>query len=234
MIWAMMTTKHPLFSIITITKDNPRGFARTKQSVEDQTFKNYEWIVIDGNKEPDTGIYNAMNKGLTRANGQYLVFLNGGDAYATPDTLDMVSHQIEVRAADFLYGDVIEGLHYKKAKSCKKFAKGMITSHQSMFYKREALNGLQFNENRKIAGDYEFTCAFLKQVKSVFYMPFAITSVETGGISEQLQSVGRREEWAVRRTILKKNVLSCMMIYFRQCMAAMVRKAFPPLFYAAR
>lgn len=234
MIWVTMTTNLPLFSIVTITKDNPRGFSRTKQSVEDQTSKNHEWIVIDGNKESDTGIYNAMNKGLSRAKGKYVVFLNGGDAFATSDTLDMVANQILVTNADFLYGDVTEGLSYKKAKSWKKFPRGMITSHQSMFYKRDVLNDLRFNEDRKIAGDYEFTCAFLKQATSKFYMPFAIASVETGGISEQQQVLGRREEWAVRRTILKKNIFSCMMIYLRQSIAASVRKTFPPLFYAAR
>lgn len=233
MIWVTMTTK-PLFSIVTITKDNPEGFARTGASVEGQTNKDHEWIVIDGNKEPDTGIYNAMNKGLSRAQGTYVIFLNGGDTFSTSDTLDMVAHQIQIRSADFLYGDVIEGLHYKKAKSCKKFSRGMITSHQSMFYKLKKLNGLQFNEERKIAGDYEFTCAFLKQAESVLYMPFAVASTQIGGISEKLQSLGRKEEWTVRRTILKKNIFSCMIIYLRQSIAAAVRKTFPPLFYAAR
>lgn len=233
MIWVTMTTK-PLFSIVTITKDNPKGFAKTRASVEDQTFKNYEWIVIDGNKEPDSGIYNAMNKGLSRARGQYVLFLNSGDAFAGHDILDMTANQIQVKAADFLYGDSLEGLHYKKSKPCKKFAKGMVTSHQSMFYKREIIGDLRFNEERKIAGDYEFTCAFLKKVQSVFYMPFAVASTENGGISQQMQSLGRKEEWAVRRTVLNKTVMSCVIIYLRQSLAAGVRKIFPPLFYAAR
>jgi putative colanic acid biosynthesis glycosyltransferase len=227
-------TNAPLFSIITITKNDPVGFARTRESLIEQSCQNFEWIVVDGNQENDNGIYNAMNKGLTRTNGDYILFMNGGDMLASPEILEMVAHQIQIRPADFLYGDVYEDQHYLKAKSWKKIHKGMITSHQAMFYKREKLNGLTFNENLMIAGDYEFTCRFLKQVNSVFYMIFAIAITEPGGISQQRQSQGRKEEWIVRRTVLKKNKLSCCMIYLRQSLAAFVRNFAPALFYAAR
>lgn len=97
-------------SIVTINLNNKDGLQKTIESVVSQTFSDYEFIIIDGvstdgsvelirqyeNKitywvsEKDTGIYNAQNKGIKKAKGEYLYFLNSGDALYTPDTLEKV------------------------------------------------------------------------------------------------------------------------------------------------
>ena len=109
-------------SIITVNLNNLEGLKRTYESVVCQTFTDYEWIVIDGGStdgsrefieqhqdkfaywcsEPDKGIYNAMNKGIMRAKGEYLNFMNSGDCFASNDTLIRVL--VDERNEDIIYG----------------------------------------------------------------------------------------------------------------------------------
>jgi glycosyltransferase involved in cell wall biosynthesis len=107
-------------SIITINKDNARGLEKTIQSVMGQTYNDFEYIVIDGASsddsvdiikryadrmtywvsEPDTGIYNAMNKGIRKAQGEYCLFLNSGDVLinsnSLKDAFEEISHCLEI------------------------------------------------------------------------------------------------------------------------------------------
>lgn len=115
-----------LFSIITVNLNNYCGLLKTIKSVVEQTFRDYEWIIIDGGStdgskqlieqysqfisywvsEPDTGIYNAMNKGIRVSSGDYLLFLNSGDWLASPTVLEDVYKTAPT--VDFVYGDHIE------------------------------------------------------------------------------------------------------------------------------
>jgi len=103
-----MTSFNPILSIITINYNDKVGLERTLKSVVTQTYKAFEFLVIDGgstdgskelieaNKaninywvsEPDKGIYNAMNKGIIKANGEYLLFINSGDELFSPTVLE--------------------------------------------------------------------------------------------------------------------------------------------------
>ena len=120
-----MTINPPLFSIITVTKDNLAGLKTTKASIEFQSCKDFEWIIMDGksgdstkeylqelnaitSSEDDTGIYNAMNKGMDKATVRYLVFMNAGDAFADMDILSTLSRAIKSLNPDFMYGDALE------------------------------------------------------------------------------------------------------------------------------
>lgn len=158
-----------LFSVITVTFNNIDGLRKTKDSVTVQNCDDYEWIVIDGGStdgsqdilddtnalltsEPDNGIYDAMNKGIIRATGDYLIFMNAGDQFAAPDTLsrtktaiaDMIENTGE--APDFLYGDAREQsetdpaqTHLKPAREHQMAVIGMFTHHQAMIYRRALL-----------------------------------------------------------------------------------------------
>ena len=96
-----------LFSVVTVVRNDCTGFLKTMDSVERQTFTEFEWIVVDGGStdgtvdwiksgrrvtswtsENDSGIYDAMNKGITKSNGEYLVFLNAGDVFTQRRRLD--------------------------------------------------------------------------------------------------------------------------------------------------
>ena len=180
-----MTTDAPLFSIITVTKDNLHGFQATQQSIEMQSFKKYEWVVIDGDStdgtkdhlphdavsEPDKGIYDAMNKGIECSEGDYLIFLNGGDSFADADILSTLAKVIKAERPDFIYGDALEGGFYKKARAHKKLDWGMFTHHQAMVYRRAAVGELRYDTGLKIAADYCFTMMFLKGVQKIHYLP---------------------------------------------------------------
>lgn len=212
MIWAMKT--NPLFSIVTITKNNLEGFRRTQESLAAQSFRDFEWVVIDGNStdgtkeflppdalsEPDKGIYDAMNKGIDRARGDYILFLNAGDVLSDVDILATIARTIAAEKPDFLYGDALEtGGFYKKARDHSKIDWGMCTHHQAMLYRRASIGALRYDVGYKIAGDYAFTRDFLNKAKTVSYIPAAICIFETGGVSQKNMRLGRTEQYKARK-----------------------------------
>ena len=116
---------NPRFSIITVSYNAKEDLEKSIKSVSNQTFKNYEYLVIDGNStdgtkellrkydkeinywvsEKDNGIYNAMNKGARVAKGDYLYFLNAGDTFSDKNSLEGVSREID-NNQDLIYGRI--------------------------------------------------------------------------------------------------------------------------------
>jgi len=163
-------------SIITINLNNHEGLRKTIDSVIGQTFRDFEWIVIDGGStdgskelieqyadhfaywvsEPDRGIYQAMNKGIKVAKGEYLQFLNSGDWLWNETVLQEVfssnCHE------DVLYGDCIEADGSNSAFPEKLDAlflyRGNI-NHQSSFLKATLFQDHLYSEEFKVASDWE-------------------------------------------------------------------------------
>lgn len=185
----------PQFSIITITKNNFHGLKKTKQSVESQTYTDFEWVVIAADVEPDNGIYDAMNKGIDRADGDYLIFMNAGDCFADENTLAMIAAQCP---ADFIYGDAIEDGHSKPARHHSKIARGLITHHQAMVFSRQVVGERRYDEHYPIAADYKFTIEHIAQSKKCVYIPMPLCVFESGGVSQQNAAQGRAEQIAIR------------------------------------
>ena len=187
------------FSVVTIVKNNPFGFNKTKQSVDLQFFKDFEWIVVDGDVEPDNGIYDAMNKGVARAQGQYIVFINAGDQFASVTTLQDVHELCD--GADIVYGDAIEDGHMKKAKSHDAIAQGLFTHHQSIYYNLNAVGDLRYDESYPIAADYKFTAQMMLSDPTVRYIAQALCVFETGGVSQINANQGRAEQRHIRQEL---------------------------------
>jgi len=170
-----------ILSIITINKNNVTGLEKTIQSVICQTFTDFEYIIIDGASddnsveiikkyadkidswvsEPDTGIYNAMNKGIRKAQGKYCLFLNSGDWLINNTTLtevfDEISHTEE---AGIYYTDCIATNHplFQPPKSIDiNYIVVHNLNHQNTLIKRSLFieHGL-YNEKFRITSDYEF------------------------------------------------------------------------------
>ena len=178
-----------LFSIVTVSYNTISRLEKTYESLGAQRFDSFEWIVIDagsedGSKsflrttfanwvsEPDQGIYDAMNKGIEKAQGLYILFLNAGDTLAHSDVLTDLAAYIAERdlVPDFVYGDSYEEVAgsvpiYKEARPYTKIDLGMFTHHQAMLYRREAIGDLRYNRRYRIAGDYDFTARFLRSLR---------------------------------------------------------------------
>lgn len=174
----------PLISIITIVYNNERGIEKTISSVINQTYNNIEYIIIDGGSndqtvpiikkyndkidywisEPDNGIYNAMNKGIKVAKGEYLNFMNSGDTFTKNTIIEEIMNLKEENDA-IIYGNIIKCYKYHTQRSCGitkskpdivDFYKNTI-HHQSAFIKKELFNkyGL-YEEKYKLASDWLF------------------------------------------------------------------------------
>ncbi len=249
----MIVTKNvPLISIITITKDNLTGLTRTAKNIQVQTFKDYEWIIVDGLSKDgtaeyletlegariirgkDDGIYDAMNKGIDAATGDYLIFMNAGDVFGDRFVLSTIAKALEENHPDFLYGDALEGEgYYKRAISHKKIAWGMITHHQAMVYRRDKIKKMRYDTSLKIAADYGFTARFLRNSEKIYYLPAPLCLFEKGGVSEQNQKEGRIEQFSVRRGS-GVNTLYNILIYMGQSTAAFLKQKAPAAYYALR
>jgi putative colanic acid biosynthesis glycosyltransferase len=249
----MMTdTAAPLFSIITITRNNLRGLKKTAESVRSQNHADYEWIVIDGastdgtvsflagqdiphTSEPDRGIYDAMNKGIEKARGAYLIFMNAGDQFARNDVLMRIAQTAVKSSPDLIYGDAHEGnesrYFYKRAKPVSSIDSGLFTHHQAIFYRAKTLSDLRYNLTYSVAADYDLTRRFLRRAKSVRYLPFAVCLFEPGGLSQCRASAGRREQFIIRSRD-GVSVIKNAGIYLRQSIAWAIRRAYPPLYEA--
>ena len=165
------------YSIITINYNNKEGLEDTIKSVINQTSKDFEYIVIDGGStdgsvdiikqnanhidywvsEKDKGVYNAMNKGIAQAKGDYLVFMNSGDCFHMPDVLTLMSDYQE----DIICGKVFKGNttipsgHYKPTITLVDLMRGSLP-HQAMFIRRELMVKHPYDENYKILSDWKF------------------------------------------------------------------------------
>lgn len=172
----------PLLSIITINRNNANGLDKTIQSVINQSYEDFEYIVIDGNStdhsidiikkynsninywvsETDKGIYNAMNKGIAKANGNYVLFLNSGDYLVNNDVLKSVFEKQQT--ADIIYGNMQIDWGNGKITSGKMpdkitFKQMYIDTlwHPVSFIKKTLFDkyGL-YNETYKVVADYDF------------------------------------------------------------------------------
>lgn len=185
-----MKQNEPLFSIITITYNASKELPATMSSVAEQTFKDFEHLIIDGASkddtvdvakkmatsnmllysEPDKGLYDAMNKGLRKAKGKYLIFLNAGDAFHDKHVLMQMS-QVVSDDTDIIYGDtnLVDAQRKFVAKrhlsvpeklTFASFRKGMLVCHQAFVVRRELAH--EYDLKYRFSADYEWCLRCLK------------------------------------------------------------------------
>lgn len=183
--------KKPLISIVTVTYNAENFIESTLKSVMDQTFKDYEHLIIDGSSrdstleivsrygretlrllsEPDKGIYDAMNKGIDMARGEYLLFLNAGDRFHSTDTLERYATEAK-RGKDIIYGDTdivdLEGKFLRKRHLSApiiltedSFSSGMLICHQAFMVKKDIAP--RYDLEYRFSADYDWTIKCIKK-----------------------------------------------------------------------
>lgn len=218
-------------SIITVNLNNATGLEKTAESIVSQTFTDFEWIVIDGGStdgsvdvirkfedritywvsEKDSGIYNAMNKGVKIAKGEYLQFLNSGDWLADNEVVSDFSK------SDFqnpiIYGDVLlvsdkgSVQEYRYGKMSFQSMLDSSIAHQSSFISRKLLIEFPYNEKYRIVSDWEFYLKMLlKNIKFQHYDRF-VSFFDTTGISGTNHELNYKERDMVIEDIIPESVL---------------------------
>lgn len=234
-----------LFSVITITYNDIENFKLTNKSVQSQRIGNFkvEYIVIDGGStdgttlyleeesknidmiisEEDKGIYDAMNKGIEQANGKYLIFMNAGDTFASPSTLNEISKNIKTNDfPDFIYGDSIEiaaqsdDEMYKKSRSYKYIWYGLFIQHQSIVYNQELIkqNNIRYRTEYTLGADYAFTYEVLKLSQNIIYISVPICRFKLGGASSTSSSLALDDHNRIRNDVMKYSLAQRLSITF--------------------
>jgi glycosyltransferase involved in cell wall biosynthesis len=224
-----MSHPHPKFSIITVTYNAEKVLEDTIQSVIFQTYRNVEYIIVDGaskdhtleivnkyhnriNKvisEPDKGLYDAMNKGIQLATGDYLCFLNAGDKFHDSDTLQKIVHTLKGQELpDVIYGETAivdeEGhfLHMRRLSTpahlnWKSFKQGMLVCHQAFFANRElAINHL-YDLQYRFSADFDWCIRIMKKAKCLHNTRLTLIDYLNEGMTTKNHKASLKERFCI-------------------------------------
>lgn len=226
----------PLFSIITVVYNAEDYIEETLKNVIEQNFSNFEYIVVDGGStdntlsiigkyrshidmlvsEADRGIYDAMNKSTGLAKGKYINFMNAGDRFYAPNTLQLVSDHLASRGSqneiDVVYGKVVKvssessNFQYEKGKqvTANSFFLSVPMCHQTMFIRTQLFRevGLYYSLEYQAGSFYGWLGAYYGYRQSLEYLSFIderIALYLDGGYSFQMKKVIDRERLLVAR-----------------------------------
>ncbi|HIX26757.1 MAG TPA: glycosyltransferase [Candidatus Barnesiella excrementigallinarum] len=215
----------PLFSIITITFNAAATLPATLKSVEQQSFADYEYLVVDGastdgtvaiarassavtsvTSEPDRGLYDAMNKGLRRATGRYLIFLNAGDALHAPDTLQKIARSVEETHPDIVYGETalvdaqrtfiaMRRLQAPDVLSVKSFRMGMLVCHQAFVVRRAIAP--EYDLHYRFSADYDWCIRCMQAAKTITNTHEILIDYLNEGVTTANRKASLRERYAI-------------------------------------
>lgn len=217
----------PLFSIITVTYNAASTLPATLASVKEQSCKQYEYIVMDGLSKDNTvemakaadipnarifsssdkGLYDAMNKAIDEATGDYLIFLNAGDAFHAPDTLQTIADAIVANGRpDIVYGQTqlvnanrqrIGDRHLiaPEELTFKSFAQGMLVCHQAFIASRKIAQ--HYDLQYRFSADYEWCLRCLKQSSKNVYVPHSIIDYLSEGLTTANRKASLKERFNI-------------------------------------
>ncbi len=214
----------PLLSVITVVFNNARDIERTILSVLDQSYPHIEYIVVDGGStdgtveiiskyrqqigtflsEPDQGIYDAMNKGIALAKGDYLLFMNSGDEIYAKDTVEKVFASAD--NADIYYGETEmfdENWHSLGQRrhqapeefTWKSFKLGMNISHQAIYVKKNLATA--YDLNYRYSADIDWIIRIAKKSSNIVNVHNYVAKYLVGGMSKKKHWASLRERFQI-------------------------------------
>ncbi len=216
----------PVLSVITVVYNNVDHIERTMLSVLNQTYPHIEYIVIDGAStdgtlpviekyearitklvsEPDNGIYDAMNKGLALATGDYVLFMNSGDEIYAPETVSNVFESAD--NADIYYGeteminDQGESLGQRRHKApadfnWRSYKYGMSVSHQAIYIKRALVE--PYDAQYQLSADIDWIIRAAKKAKTIVNVNQYVAKYLVGGMSKAKHRQSLQERFDIMK-----------------------------------
>ena len=224
-----MNNPHPKFSIITVTYNAGKVLEDTIQSVVFQTYRNVEYIIVDGGStdntldvvhkyqerickvisEPDKGLYDAMNKGIRMATGDYLCFLNAGDELHENETLQKIVFTLKGKELpDVIYGETAivdeEGhfLHMRRLSTpehlhWKSFKEGMLVCHQAFLTRRELALANPYDLRYRFSADFDWCIRIMKQSKYLHNTHLTLIDYLNEGMTTQNHKASLKERFRI-------------------------------------
>lgn len=217
----------PVFSIITVTYNAEKVLEETILSVINQSYKSIEYIIIDGNSsdnttdlirkysdgisywisEPDQGLYDAMNKGLNAATGDYVWFLNAGDILKNKDiVLDLANIAVRHKMPGILYGETdlidLKGnvLAERRLKApehltWKSFRMGMLVSHQAFIVKKSL--ALNYDLQYRYSADFDWCIRCMKETKTIVNSHLRLVNYLYEGLTTSNRKASLQERYVI-------------------------------------
>lgn len=219
----------PKISVITVTYNAENVLEDTIQSVISQTYHHVEYIIVDGASkdgtlsiidkyrsrihtivsEPDKGLYDAMNKGMSLASGDYLCFLNAGDCFHEDDTLQQIAHTLNgSELPDVIYGETAivnkerHFLHMRRLSTpttltWKSFKQGMRVCHQAFFAKRTLALTEPYNLKYSYSADFDWCIRVLKKATVVHNTHLTAIDYLDEGMTTQNHKASLKERFRI-------------------------------------
>ena len=218
---------YPKVSIITVTYNAAAELRKTLENISRSNYPCFEVIVIDGASsdgtgevinefsetidqwvsEPDKGIYDAMNKGLRYASGEYVWFINAGDKIHRPESITRIFDD-NPQEADIYYGETlirsesgdVLGLRKKKLPenlTWRSFRRGMVVCHQSILVRREIVP--EYNPAYRYAADVEWVLLSLQRARTIVNTHTILSEFVLGGVSTRHRKASLRERYAIMK-----------------------------------
>lgn len=217
----------PKFSVITVCYNAEATLEDTIQSVISQTYHHVEYIIVDGASkdrtmdivnryrerisvvvsEPDKGLYDAMNKGIRLATGDYLCFLNAGDSFHEDDTLQQMVHSIHgTQLPDVLYGETelvdheghflrMRRLQAPEHLTWKSFRQGMLVCHQAFFARRDLV--MPYDLRYRFSADFDWCIKIMKQSKVLHNTHLTLIDYLSEGMTTRNHKASLKERFRI-------------------------------------